>query len=368
MKKNIFEQLFESAPDAIIVADREGLIQRVNNQAETLFGYARSEMLGRPVELLLPDRYRGEHSQHRENYYHAPRVRTMGEGLDLFARHRDGTEFPVDIMLSPIGEEEPVVLAVVRDITDRKRFDQELREKHTELERAVLAKDHFLASMSHELRTPLNAIIGFASTLLMKLPGPLSPEQEKQVEIIKTSGRHLLSIINNLLDLTKIDSGQVQLNFEPVVCQSVVQEVQNILRPSIERKNLQFAVEQPERELIAHTDRRALTQILLNLAGNALKFTDRGSINIVLQPAAHAGTEIAVIDTGIGIKKGDREKLFRAFSQIDPSSTRRYEGTGLGLHLSQKLAELIGGRIEVESSFGQGSKFSLILNGKEKPS
>jgi protein-histidine pros-kinase len=218
--------------------------------------------------------------------------------------------------------------------------------------------------MSHELRTPLNAIIGFTGTLLMKLPGPLTIDQEKQLRTVQTSARHLLSLINDLLDLAKIESGKVTLNPEPLACQAVVQDVLTALKPLAEAKNLTFETHLPDSELSVVADRRALNQILLNLVNNAIKFTERGSVRLEVTRAlrdARSVTEFVVRDTGVGIRPEDLSRLFEAFSQVDPASKKHREGTGLGLHLSRKLAELMGGRVSVASEYGQGSTFTLCL-------
>jgi protein-histidine pros-kinase len=237
------------------------------------------------------------------------------------------------------------------------------REKNIELAAANEAKDRFLASMSHELRTPLNAIIGFTGTLLMRLPGPLNAEQDKQLKIVQTGGRHLLALINDLLDLAKIEAGKVELKLEPCACRDVIEEMAAVLRPLAEAKGLQFIVDVPAEELRVRTDRRALSQILLNLASNAIKFTEHGSVRVVLRSRELKATrevKFTVEDTGIGIGRDDGEKLFAAFSQL-PAAHRHHEGTGLGLHLSQKLAELLGGRITLHSEPGKGSNFTLTL-------
>src|SRR4029077_16535804 len=278
------------------------------------------ELMGATVELLIPHHIHEKHPGHTTNYFSESTAPPTGDGIELHGVRKDGLEFPLEISLSPIETEEGVLVSnSIRDVTERKRFEQTLREKNIELENASLAKDRFLASMSHELRTPLNAIIGFTGTLLMKLPGPLTVDQEKQLRTIQTSSRHLLSLINDLLDLAKIESGKVELNMETVNCQSIIEDVSTTLRTLAETKKLNFEIVVPDHDLAIRTDRRSLTQILINLTNNAIKFTDKGSVRIELHGRRDNGNslaEITVVDTGIGIRPEDQSRLFQAFMQV----------------------------------------------------
>jgi two-component system, sensor histidine kinase and response regulator len=246
-------------------------------------------------------------------------------------------------------------------------INREIALKNLELAEASRMKSAFIANMSHELRTPLNAIIGFTGALLMKLPGPLTPDQEKQLTTIRTSARHLLSLINDILDVAKIESGKVTLVLERVQCQDLLAQTADSLRPLAAQKGLALVVEVPPEPIVIDSDKRALTQIIINLVNNAIKFTDEGSVKVSLgqrMEEGHLLTEFSVADTGAGIKAEDQPKLFQAFSQLDSTSTRHAEGAGLGLYLCQNLANLLGGRLLFTSAFGVGSTFTLALREK----
>jgi PAS domain S-box-containing protein len=353
--------LIESNIDALMTTDPLGIITDVNQQMESLTGFTREELIGSPFKNYFTDPQRAEEG--------IKSVLSEGKvtNYELTARAKSGKETVVSYNATTFADRDGKlqgVFAAARDITERKRFEQTLQEKGIEMENANMAKDRFLASMSHELRTPLNAIIGFTGTLLMKLPGPLTKDQENHLQNISTSAKHLLLLINDLLDLAKIESGKVELRLEPIFCQSVLQEVSATLSPMAESKGLKLILDMPDHDFIVSTDRRALSQILLNLVYNAIKFTEKGEVRVELRRRGDNGsvrTELCVVDTGIGIKPEDQEKLFHAFTQVNTSGSRRYEGTGLGLHLSKKLAELLNGNITFRSEYGKGSEFTLSL-------
>jgi len=365
-----FRDLLECGPDGYVVTNETGRIVLVNHHAECLFGHEQRELLGQAIDVLVPERFRAAFEAHRAMHPQQAGARRT-PAIELHGQRSDGSEFPLEISLSPLPTEHGVlVLSTIRDTSERKRIERALYEKNLELQAAAEANNRFLASMSHELRTPLNAIIGFTGTLMMRLPGPLTVDQEKQLATVQASARHLLSLINDLLDLARLDAGRLELQPEPVLLQPLVEEVVDGLRPLIGDKPLQLEVELPVEPLQIQIDRRALSQILINLAGNAIKYTERGSVRILLARLDDADTlpiSLCIEDTGCGIPADQRHRLFQAFSRLESAASQRYEGSGLGLHLSLKLAELCGGTITLESEPGRGSTFCLRLPERAMP-
>ncbi len=352
----VFRGLLETAPDAMVIVGLDGRIVLINAQTESLFGWSRTELLGKPVEVLMPERFREGHPEHRSYYHSSPRTRPMGAGLDLYCVRKDGSEFAAEISLSPIEVDDgTLVTAAIRDITERKRLEERLQETNR-------LKSEFVANMSHELRTPLNAIIGFATLLHREKVGPLTAAQKEYLGDVLTSSRHLLQLINEVLDLARVESGRMVFNPEKFAVEPIVREVCDGLRGLAAEKRIQleYRIDPSLPELFV--DLAKLKQVLYNYLSNALKFTpEQGRVEIRIRSVDADHFAVEVEDTGIGIEPKDLERLFTEFMQLDAGTGKRYPGTGLGLALTKRIVEAQGGRVSVDSTPGQGSTFSAVL-------
>jgi len=362
-------ELLEAAPDSIIEVDRDGRILLTNKATEKLFGYSRDELIGRPVDLLLPDALQDRHVHHREAYTEYPGTRPMGQGLVLSARHRDGAEIPVEISLSPIRIGDSFsVMAIVRDVTERRAFElqirkanQELEARNREVENANQLKSEFLASMSHELRTPLHTIIGFTELLKEESQGPLNDAQKRFAGHVYRDSVHLLELINDILDLSKIEANQMELLIESFDAREVLREAMQAMTPAAKAKNMSMGG-QFDTPVYILADRVRFREIVTNLLSNAVKFTPKGgSVCVDIAVTAPATATISIADTGIGIAPADQQVIFDRFRQVGSAASGVREGTGLGLAIVKRLVEMHGGTIGVESSPGKGSVFTVTI-------
>jgi len=373
-----FRSLWETTNDAILIVAVDQTIRFANPAVHKLFGYAPEELVGQPLSLLQPQSTHAAHQAALARYLET-NVRTLDwGGTEVTARHRDGHHIPVEIVFSELQlEGQRLFVGFLRDITKRKEAERGVREANDQLEQRVAERTHelreanerlmeldrmksqFLATMSHELRTPLNSILGFTSLMREGVAGPLTAEQQRQLGFVHGSGEHLLALINDLLDLSRIESGRMDVALAPFDFAAVAAEVGQNLKPLIEQKGLKLDIHAPS-TLPMVGDRRKCYQVLLNLTNNAVKFTERGTVRIdaTMQQGRLAAS---VSDTGIGIRPEQLRLLFEAFRQLDGTPRRLYEGTGLGLHLCRKLLDLMEGEIRVESEFRSGSRFSFTV-------
>jgi PAS domain S-box-containing protein len=486
-----YQALIDQAPDAMVLVDDAGRILLINRQTEQLFGYARDELLGQSLEILIPERFRSNHGGHVSRYFASPVSRPMGSRLELHGRRKDGTELPIEVSLSPQRDDDYVtVSASIRDVSERRHFEaaarlagerlrsameatqdafalfdaddrlimcnsvfrrlahaaepeklvgksytqvldawigqidfpdaasrerfrqdrvsrrsldpsttfdvrlrdgrslriadrqtaeggivktiwditdderraEELRDARSAAESASEAKSEFLSSMSHELRTPLNAVLGFAQLLLRDRREPLSQRHRERVEHVLRSGEHLLRLIEDILDLSKIEAGRVSLSLEPVGVSDVLREIASTLEPIAARQNITLEVDPVQPVLpVVLADRTRFAQILMNFGSNAVKYNrPEGRVSISVSMPSDATVRVTVADTGIGIPIEQQDKLFQPFQRAG-QETGPIEGTGIGLMITKRLAELMHGTVGFRSVADQGSEFWIEL-------
>jgi len=353
----------DAAPDAMIIIDAMGVIRFANRQVSAVFGYTHDDLIGKPVEYLMPERFRTPHSAQREAYARNPRFRSMGVGLELFGRRRDGTEFPVEISLSPIDDEgRALVAAAIRDVTDRKRTDEELHlarltadAARESADRANRAKSRFLATASHDLRQPVQTLSMLNGTLSRIVDDPTAGEViGQQEQAIGAMSR----LLNALLDISKLESGAVKPDPSDFAVSALFDELRREFASLADNKGLALKVS-PCDDVI-HSDPALVGQILRNLVSNAIKYTRAGWVAL---RCLHEDSlvRIEVLDTGIGIPPGQLRYIYDEFFQVGvPANTSR-EGYGLGLSIVQRLVSLLDVKLEVHSEVGKGSVFALTV-------
>jgi len=362
--------IFDSALDSIISINHAGEIIEFNPQAERTFLYNRDQVLGRRmVDLIIPPSLRERHHQTLGNYLTTGKGSILGKRIELTAMRSDGNEFPVEFSLTSISTTAgSMITAYIRDLTEQKK-QEEIRERSRELEEQNLLiqeanrlKSEFLANMSHELRTPLNAVIGFAELLVDGRVGLLTADQKEYLNNILTSGEHLLQLVNDTLDLAKIEAGKMELEPETFSVKKVTDEVCAVMRTTASQRNIKINVYAATNVDVATLDLLKFKQVLYNLLSNAVKFShDNGEIKVAFSLDSRQHLQLQVRDYGIGIKKEDLPRVFREFEQLKSGAARRFPGTGLGLALTKKIIELHNGSIGVESEFGKGSTFFVAI-------
>jgi PAS domain S-box-containing protein len=380
-----FSEIVGSAMDAIMVFDTDGQISLFNRAAERMFGRTADEALGHDVRMLFPEPMRKEALDRICQVSDTP----DGEAQPTPAEHilpltgvrANGEEFPIEATASCLDVRgKRTYTLIVRDISERKRaeaalkaqaesleqamrelkgLNDELADRQAELERAMAARSRFYASMSHELRTPINAVLGYSTLLLENIYGPLNEKQAEGITRTHKAAKHLLELVNDVLDLSKIEAGKIDLRLQPVYFPSLIEDLFVTVRPLADQYGSQLTLEHEGEQVKVISDPRRLRQILLNLLSNAIKFGKGKPIRVGSHPTEDGGIVIAVSDQGDGIAPADQEKIFDEFVQL--GKTQLTEGTGLGLPISRRLAEMLRGGLEVESELGKGSTFRLSL-------
>lgn len=350
VSKAYVDNILQSMAESLIVTDASGLIREVNPAALELLGYSREQLMGQPITRILPGYVVGnagcvEHAFRRSDGI-------LVEGRILTAS------------LSPREGEDPGWVLVGSDLTEIKRTERELIRSKEAAEAANVAKSAFLANMTHELRTPLNAVINFAQLLEEELEDRQIDELLPDVQKITTAGKHLLGLVGEVLDLSKIEAGRMEVRREPFSVEQVLREVVQTAGPLADKNGNRLEIVPGDRVGIIEADEQKFRQSLLNLVSNACKFTQSGHVTVQVSQGGEGGSEICRIrvkDTGIGIHEKDLARLFRPFEQVDASAGRRYGGTGLGLAISRRFCQMMGGNLEVESQLGKGSTFTMSI-------
>jgi PAS domain S-box-containing protein len=349
--------LVGTAVDGVMIIDAQGTVQEYNPACEKLFGYRAEEVLGRNVKMLMPLPYREEHDEYLQRYRTTGVKRIIGIGREVEGQRKDGTTFPMELS---VGEARPgsqqVFVGIIRDITARKATEQSLRIAKEQAESASHAKSQFLANMSHEIRTPMNAVLGY--TQLIENDPALPDNYRRPLKAIHAAGNHLISLIDDILDLSKIEAGAMQLDTRDFDLGDLIEDIAEMFAIRCEQKGLRWQARVRIGERAVHADDRKLRQILINLLGNAVKFTEQGLIRLDVEQLDRRYT-FCVEDTGPGISEEAKKRIFEPFQQAEEGEAKG--GTGLGLSITLRHIELMGGSLSLDSSPGEGSHFCFEL-------
>jgi len=356
VSKTYVDDIIRNMKDTLIVVDRSEKIRTVNRALLRLLGYTEAELVDQPFSIIsggVPDE--------------ALKTKSAQATFETVYRAKDGREIPMSFSTGVLKNAEGQasgMIAVAQDITSRKRQEKELKEAKVAAEAANATKSQFLATMSHELRTPLNAIIGYTEMMTEEAEDNGHDEYVPDLKKVHSSAKHLLALINDVLDLSKIEAGKMDLYLETVEVKPLIDDVVSVVAPLVDKKANKLAVNLGPNLGSIHADITKVRQSLFNLLSNASKFTERGTITLDVYRSWHLGAEIfhfIVSDTGIGMNKEQLGRMFQAFTQADASTTRKFGGTGLGLVISRNFCQMMGGDITVESEEGKGTKFTIVL-------
>lgn len=373
--------IVDATVDGMILIDDKGFVQTFNPACERIFGYSSKDVIGKNVSMLMPEPYRHEHDGYLHNYHTTGLKKVIGIGREVAGRRQDGSVFPLELsVVQIIGEGKKLYSGIVRDITERKAaeeklktFAEEMEGKNKELEVAREQADHankmkseFLATMSHEIRTPMNGIIGMTELLL---GSQLNSRQREYIHTVMSSAEVLLTIINDILDFSKIESGKMEIESIPFDFLSLIEETCDLMAVKAREKGVELIVRYIPGVISSVVgDPTRIRQLVMNLVGNAIKFTEKGRILVTIDQVPSESDnpndvmlKVSVSDTGIGIPEDVQERLFEKFSQLDTKTTRKYGGTGLGLAITKQLVDLMGGTVGFESKEGKGSTFHFTM-------
>ena len=355
-----FRALLESAPDAMVIVDQQGAIVLVNEQSERIFGYSRDELLGQRVEMLIPARFRARHGEHSKGFAAAPGRREMGAGLELLGRRKDGSEFPIEVSLSPIESEGgTLVSSAIRDVTERRRLESAMQTQTSALEDLNRRKDEFLAMLGHELRNPLAPIVN--AVRVLRRPENGSEPRHHAVAVIERQAQQLARLVDGLLDVSRITTGRIWLQREPLEPNDIVHHAVETVRPVMDARRHTLTVSLSQQPMWLNADAARLEQVVVNLLDNAVKYTaDGGQIWLTVE---QEGDEcvLRVRDTGVGIAPELLPHVFDTFTQGERSPDRAQGGLGIGLALVRGIVEAHQGRVEVSSTLGQGAELVVRL-------